>query len=66
MAAEGNLTDLNVADWEDEEVNECVKNEQKTSRFATLQEIDLNSIVTESYSKGTKANTKWAAKVFKG
>ena len=27
---------------------------------------DLNKIVTESYSKSTKANTKRAAKVFQG
>ena len=30
------------------------------------QDTDLNKIVTESYSKSTKANTKRAAKVFQG
>ena len=34
--------------------------------FADLQDTDLNKIVTEPYSKSTKANTKWAAKVFQG
>ena len=39
---------------------------QEGGRFANLQDTDLNKIVAESYSKSTKANTKWAAKVFQG
>ena len=39
---------------------------QEGGRFANLQDTDLNKIVTESYSKSTKANTKRAAKVFQG
>ena len=39
---------------------------QEGVRFANLQDTDLNKIVTESYSKSTKANTKRAAKVFQG
>ena len=34
--------------------------------FANLQDTELNKIVTESYSKSTKPNTKRAAKVFQG
>ena len=37
---------------------------QEGGRFANLQDTDLNKIVTESYSKSTKANTKRAAKGF--
>ena len=36
------------------------------AKVANLQDTDLNKIVTESYSKSTKANTKRAAKVFQG
>ena len=39
---------------------------QEGGRFANLQDTDLNKIVTESYSKSTKANTKRATKVFQG
>ena len=39
---------------------------RKAALFANLQDTDLNKIVTESYSKSTKANTKRAAKVFQG
>ena len=39
---------------------------QEGGRFETLQDTDLNKIVTESYSKSTKANTKRATKVFQG
>ena len=39
---------------------------QEGGRFADLQDTDLNKIVMKSYSKSTKANTKWAAKVFQG
>ena len=39
---------------------------QEGGRSANLQDTDLNKIVTESYCKSTKANTKRAAKVFQG
>ena len=54
-------------DWEDEDVDELLSSEcQEGGLFANLQDTDLNKIVTESYSKSTKANTKRAAKVFQG
>ena len=39
---------------------------QKGGRFANFQDTDLNKIATESYSKNTKASTKWATKAFQG
>jgi hypothetical protein len=48
-------------------VDELLSSEcQEGDRFENLQDTDLNKIVTESYSKSTKANTKRARKVFQG
>ena len=67
MAAKNSSPELRFGDWEDEDVNELLSSEcQEGGRFANLQDTDLNKIVTESYSKSTKANTKRAAKVFQG
>ena len=66
MAAKNRSPELSFRDWEDEDVGELLSSEcQEGGRFPNLQDTDLNKIVTESYSKSTKANTKWAAKVFK-
>ena len=63
MAAKNSSPELSFGDWEDEDVDELLSSEcQEGGRFANLQDTDLNKIVTESYSKSTKANTKWAAK----
>ena len=61
MAPKNSSPELSFGDWEDEDVDELLSSE---CRFANLQDTDLNKIVTESYSKSTKANTKRAAKVF--
>ena len=67
MAAKNSSPELRFGDWEDEDVDELLSSEcQEGGRFANLQDTDLNKIVTESYSKSTKANTKRAAKVFQG
>ena len=67
MAAKNSSPELRFGDCEDEDVDELLSSEcQEGGRFANLQDIDLNKIVTESYPKGTKANTKRAAKVFQG
>ena len=67
MAAKNSSPALRFGDWEDEDVDELLSSEcQEGGRFANLQDTDLNKIVTESYSKSTKANTKRAAKVFQG
>ena len=67
MAAKNSSPALRFGDWEDEDVDEFLSSEcQEGGRFANLQDTDLNKIVTESYSKSTKANTKRAAKVFQG
>ena len=67
MAAKISSPALRFGDWEDEDVDELLSSEcQEGSRFANLQDTDLNKIVTELYSKSTKANTKRAAKVFQG
>ena len=67
MAAKNSSPELRFGDWEDEDVDDLLSSEcQEGGRFANLQDTDLNKIVTESYSKGTKANTKRAAKVFQG
>ena len=63
MAAKNSSPELSFGDWEDEDVDELLTSAcQEGSRFANLQDTDLNKIVTESYSKSTKANTKWATK----
>ena len=67
MAAKNSSPELRFGDWEDEDVDELLSSEcQEGGRFANSQDTDLNKIVTESYSKSTKANTKRAAKVFQG
>ena len=67
MAAKNSSPKLRFGDWEDEDVDELLSSEcQEGGRFANLQDTDLNKIVTESYSKSTKANTKRAAKDFQG
>ena len=67
MVAKNSSTELRFGDWEDEDVDELLSSEcQEGGRFANLPDTDLNKIVTESYSKSTKGNTKRAAKVFKG
>ena len=67
MAAKNSSPELRFGDWEDEDVDELLSSEcQEGGRFANLPDTDLNKIVTESYSKSTKANTTRAAKVFKG
>ena len=67
MAAKNSSPELRFVDWEDKDVDELLSSEyQEGGRFANLQDTDLNKIVTKSYSKSTKANTKWAAKVFQG
>ena len=63
MDAKNSSPELSFGDWEDEDVDELLSSE---CRFANLQDTDLNKIVTESYSKSSKANTKRAAKVFQG
>ena len=67
MAAKNRSPELCFGDWEDDELlsSECQEG-WEGGRFANLQDTDLNKIVTESYPKGTKANTKRAAKVFQG
>ena len=66
MAAKNSSPELSLGNWEDENVDELLSSECQELRrcFANLQDTDLHKIVTESYSKSTKANTKWAAKVF--
>ena len=67
MAAKNSPPELRFGDWEDEDVDELLSSEcHEGGRFANLQDTDLNKIVTESYSKSTKANTKRAAKDFQG
>ena len=70
MAAKNISPELRFGGWEDEDVDEMLSSEcQEGGRFANLVNLpdtDLNKIVTESYSKSTKANTKRAAKVFQG
>ena len=68
MAAKNSSPELRFGDWEDEDVDELLSSDclEEGGRFANLQDTDLNKIVTESYSKSTKANTKRAAKVFQG
>ena len=67
MAAKNSSPELRFGDWEDEDVDILLSSEcQEGGRFANLQGTDLNKIVTESYSKSTKANTKQATKVFQG
>ena len=64
MAAKNSSPELRFGDWEDEDVDELLSSEcQEGGRCANLQDTDLNKIVTESYSKSTKANTKRAAKI---
>ena len=66
MAAKNSSPELSFGDWEDKDRDELLSSEcQEGGRFANLQDIDLN-IVTESYSKSPKTNTKWAPKVFQG
>ena len=66
MAAKNSSPALRFGDWEDEGLDELSSECQEGGRFANLQDTDLNKIVTESYSKSTKANTKRAANVFQG
>ena len=67
MAAKNSSPELSFGDWEEEDVDELLSSEcQESGRFANLQDTDLNKIVAESYSKSTKANTKWATQVFQG
>ena len=67
MAAKNSSPELRFGAWEDEDVDELLSSEwQEGGSFANLQDTELNKIVTESYSKSTKANTKRAAKVFQG
>ena len=57
MAAKNSSPELRFGDWEDEDVDELLSSEcQEGGRFANLQDTDLNKIVTEPYSKSTKAN----------
>ena len=65
MAAKNSSPELSFGYWEDEDGDKLLSSEfQEGGRFAYLQDTDL--IVTESYFKSTKANTKWAAQVLQG
>ena len=39
--------------------NQTVATAVSNARFATLSNQELNNIVTNAYSRNTKANTKW-------
>ena len=47
---------------------EALENEEieKTTRFPELNGDDLQDIVTNAESKGSKRNTKWFVKMFEG
>ena len=53
MAAKNCSPELSFGDWKDVDVDELLSSECQEGG-------------TESYSKNTKANTKWTAKVFQG
>ena len=66
MAAKKSSPALRFGDWEDEDMDELLSSEcQEGGRLANLQDTDLNKIVTESYSKSTKANKNGLQRFFK-
>lgn len=69
--------DVTPPNWEeelqssDEELASCVEaleNEESktTTRFPNLSGTDLQEIVSNAESKGSKRNTKWFVKMFEG
>ena len=47
-------------------VQETEKEIQEKPRFASLKDSDLNDLVENAQSKGTKKATKWSTKAFEG
>lgn len=71
------FSDDSLPEWENElgvsetdlvSCAEAVENEaiEKSTRFPKLSQYDLQNIVTNTESKGSKRNTKWFVKLFEG
>ena len=60
--------ELGVSDTDLVSCAEAVEKEEieKSTRFPKLSRYDLQNIVTNAESKGSKRNTKWFVKLFEG
>ena len=58
----GNVSDQELVGH----VERFEEKEKKNSRFAALNDSELQEIVADAEAKGTKRNTKWVVKTFEG